>query len=80
MFVSAEEEQISLPSENAMESLKSYPMGSSPDSLDGISPVSELHDAPTIPAIYTDVNVVPEHEKNELKQLILNLEGKIFNK
>ncbi|XP_059440130.1 kinesin-like protein KIN-14U [Corylus avellana] len=77
MFVSAEEEQISLPSENAMESLKSSPMGSSPDSLDGISPVSELHDAPTIPAIYTDVNVVPEHEKNELKQLILNLEGEI---
>jgi hypothetical protein len=70
MFVSAEEEQISLPSENAMESLK----------FDGISPVSEFHDAPTIPAIYTDVNVVPEHEKNELKELILHLEGRIFNK
>jgi hypothetical protein len=74
MFVSAEDEQISFPSENARESLKSPPMGSNPDSRDGLSPVS-----PSISAIYTDVNVVPEHEKNELKQIILNLEGRIFN-
>lgn len=79
MFVSTEEEQIPLPSEKVMESLKSSPMGSNPDSLDGFSPVSELHDSPTIPVICTDVNVVPEQEKHELEQSILNLEGRIFN-
>ena len=79
MFISSGEEQISLPAENERESLKPSLMGSNPDSLDGFSPVSELHDSPSIPSICTDVNVIPEHEKNELEQLILNLEGSIFN-
>ncbi|XP_075659531.1 kinesin-like protein KIN-14U [Castanea sativa] len=77
MFISTEEEQIPLPSEKVMESLKSSPMGSNPDSLDGFSPVSELHDSPSIPVICTDVNVVPEQEKHELEQSILNLEGEV---
>lgn len=77
MFISSGEEQISLPAENERESLKPSLMGSNPDSLDGFSPVSELHDSPSIPSICTDVNVIPEHEKNELEQLILNLEGEI---
>lgn len=79
MSIPAEKEQISLPLEDARESLKSSPMGSNPDSLDGLSPVSELLNSPSIPAIYTDVNVVPEHVKNELERSILNLEGTIFN-
>ncbi|XP_041022009.1 kinesin-like protein KIN-14U isoform X1 [Juglans microcarpa x Juglans regia] len=76
MSIPAEKEQISLPLEDARESLKSSPMGSNPDSL-GLSPVSELLNSPSIPAIYTDVNVVPEHVKNELEQSILNLEEEI---
>lgn len=80
MFISTEEKQIPLPSEKVMESLKSSPMGSNQDSLDGFSPVSELHDSPpSIPVICTDVNVVPEQEKHELEQSILNLEGRILN-
>ncbi|KAG2694957.1 hypothetical protein I3843_08G167000 [Carya illinoinensis] len=77
MFIPAEKEQISLPLEDARESLKSFPMESNPDSLDGLSPVSELLNSPSIPAIYTDVNVVPEYVKNELEQSILNLEEEI---
>ncbi|KAG7951281.1 hypothetical protein I3843_12G000200 [Carya illinoinensis] len=61
--------KISLPLEDARESLKSSPMESNPDSLDGLSPVSELLNSPSIPAIYTDVNVVPEYVKNELEPL-----------
>lgn len=72
-------EQISLPSEDVRGSLESSPLVSSPDSPHGPSPVSELLDSLSIPAICTDVNVVPEHEKNELEQSILNLEGTIFN-
>ncbi|KAJ0013252.1 hypothetical protein Pint_20597 [Pistacia integerrima] len=80
MFISTEEEQISLHSEDAKGSLnlKSSLMGSNPDSLDGLPPISDLSDSlPPLPSIYTDVNVVPEHQKTELEQSISNLEGEL---
>lgn len=61
------EEQILLPeTENASEVSKSPSLDLNPDSVDGSPPVS---------TVYTDVGVVPEHQKNELKHLISNLEG-----
>lgn len=78
MLISIENEQISLPSANVNESLKSSPMESNPDSLNGLPSVSDLPDSPPLPTIYTDVNVVPEHEKNELQQSISSLEGRVF--
>ncbi|XP_042516391.1 kinesin-like protein KIN-14U isoform X2 [Macadamia integrifolia] len=50
---------------------------SNPDSFDGFPPVSGLPISPPTPAVYMDVNVVPEHEKEELQRTILNLEGDI---
>lgn len=41
-------------------------MESNPDSIDGLPAVSYSN----------DVNVVPEHEKNQLQQTVCNLEGK----
>ncbi|KAA8544993.1 hypothetical protein F0562_019790 [Nyssa sinensis] len=77
MVISTEIEQISLPLENGNDFLKFSPLGSNPDSLDGLPQSSELPDSPPVSALYTDVNVVPEHEKNELEQSISNLEGEI---
>ncbi|KAG4983476.1 hypothetical protein JHK87_028225 [Glycine soja] len=63
------EEQILLPeTENASEVSKSPSLDLNPDSVDGSPPVS---------TVYTDVGVVPEHQKNELEHLISNLEGEI---
>ena len=71
MFISTEnEEQISLPLENGVES--------NLDSPDGLLSVSEMPESPLFPAVSIDVNVVPEHEKNELETKIVNLEGKII--
>ncbi|XP_010245378.1 PREDICTED: kinesin-like protein KIN-14D isoform X2 [Nelumbo nucifera] len=79
MFISTEEEQISLPSEKVRESMEmESPPGSNQDSFDGLPPVSESPDSPPALAAYTDVNVVPEHEKKTLEQTILNLEGEIM--
>ncbi|PRQ41964.1 putative minus-end-directed kinesin ATPase [Rosa chinensis] len=75
MFISTENEQISVPSNNGC--LESAPMESNPDSSDGLPPVSYLSDSPPLPATCTDVNVVPEHEKNQLQQSICSLEGEI---
>ncbi|KAG4911207.1 hypothetical protein JHK87_057323 [Glycine soja] len=61
------EEQVLLP-ENASEVSESPPLNLNPDSVDGSPPVS---------TVYTDVGVVPEHQKNELEHLISNLEGEI---
>ncbi|XP_057498459.1 kinesin-like protein KIN-14U [Actinidia eriantha] len=70
MFISTEnEKQISLPSENGV--------GSNLDSPDGLLSASEMPESPPFPAVSTDVNVVPEHEKNELETKIANLEGEI---
>ena len=80
MFVSPEKEQISLPLENVGESFKSTsPAGSYPDSLNGFPAGTELCDPVTVPvpALYTDVTVVLEQEKQELEQTISTLEGEI---
>ncbi|KAF8387918.1 hypothetical protein HHK36_026580 [Tetracentron sinense] len=74
MFISTEE-QISLPLENVRESMES-PLGSNQDSFKGL-PISELLESPPALTAYTDVNVVPEHEKNALEQTMLNLTGEI---
>lgn len=61
MLVSNEEEKILL-----TEVSKSLSLDLNSDSVDGLLPVS---------AVYTDVGVVPEHQKNELQRLISNLES-----
>ncbi|KAI5326569.1 PREDICTED: kinesin [Prunus dulcis] len=77
MLISTENEQISLVSVSAKESFQTSHMESNPDSIDGLPPVSYFSDSPPLPIICTDVNVIPEHEKNELQQSISNLEGEI---
>ncbi|ESW16784.1 hypothetical protein PHAVU_007G184500 [Phaseolus vulgaris] len=64
------EEQVLSASENASEVAKSPSLDLNPDSdsVDGSPPVSTF---------YTDVGVVPEHQKNELEHLISNLEREI---
>ncbi|XP_057425094.1 kinesin-like protein KIN-14U [Lotus japonicus] len=68
MIVSKREEQIMLPSEGASEVSKSTSLDLNPDSLDGSTPGS---------TDYTDVGVVPEHQKDELEHLISNLEREV---
>ncbi|XP_061349441.1 kinesin-like protein KIN-14U isoform X2 [Gastrolobium bilobum] len=68
MIVSNGEEQILLPSENASEASKSPSLDLNPDSVDGSPPVF---------TVYTDVGVVPEHEKDELQHLISNSEREV---
>ncbi|XP_021817557.1 kinesin-like protein KIN-14U isoform X1 [Prunus avium] len=77
MLISTENEQISLVSVSAKESFHTSHMESNPDSIDRLPPVSYFSDSPPLPTICTDVNVIPEHEKNELQQSISNLEGEI---
>ncbi|XVF06251.1 hypothetical protein REPUB_Repub06bG0031700 [Reevesia pubescens] len=77
MFISTETEQIPLSSNDVKESLKSSPMESNPDSLNGLPPVPDLLDSPPLSTIFCDVNVVPEHEKSELEQSIEKLQGEI---
>lgn len=77
MFIPSEMEQISLPLDNVKEKLE--PMEPNQDYIDAFQLESELMDSPPLPnsTIYTDVNVVPEHEKGELGHSISNLEGEI---
>lgn len=75
MFISTENEQISMALDKGPEPLKSSPMESTIESIDGLPPVPDLPDSPRLPLICTDVNVVPEQQKNELEQSIINLEG-----
>lgn len=77
MFIPSEMEQISLPLDNVKEKLE--PMEPNQDYIDAFQLESELMDSPPLPnsTIYTDVNVVPEHEKGELEHSISNLEGEI---
>ncbi|GAY54149.1 hypothetical protein CUMW_154440 [Citrus unshiu] len=77
MFISTENEQISMALDKGPEPLKSSPMESTLESSDGLPPVPDLPDSPPLPLICTDVNVVPEQQKNELEQSIINLEGEI---
>lgn len=69
MFISTEDENISLPLANGKVLENASPIGSHPDSND--EPSQE------IPSTFTDVNVVQEDEKFQLEQRILNLEGEI---
>ncbi|KAJ6883662.1 hypothetical protein NC652_030794 [Populus alba x Populus x berolinensis] len=77
MFIPSEMEQISLPLDNVKEKLE--PLEPNQDHIDAFQLESELMDSPPLPnsTIYTDVNVVPEHEKGELGHSISNLEGEI---
>ncbi|KAJ6380102.1 hypothetical protein OIU76_016705 [Salix suchowensis] len=77
MFISSETEQISLPLDNVKEKLE--PLEPNQDYIDAFQLESDSMDSPPLPnpTIYTDVNVVPEHEKDELEHSILNLEGEI---
>ncbi|XP_048235977.1 kinesin-like protein KIN-14U [Ricinus communis] len=78
MFISTENEvQISFSLDNVNESLKSFPMRSNLDCVDRMVMESELLNLQPPPTIYTDVNIVPEQEKNSLMQSISNLEGEI---
>ena len=82
MFVSTEKEQILLPLENGGKTLKSTsPLESDPDSINRFLAGTGLSDLVPVPvpvAIYTDVSVVPEQEKQRLEQTISTLEGTIL--
>lgn len=69
----------SLPTEDPKDPLQSLPMELLSDPSCGLLPGSKFSDSPPLPAVYTDVTVVPEHEKQELKQTIANLEGSIHD-
>ncbi|XP_022719240.1 kinesin-like protein KIN-14U isoform X2 [Durio zibethinus] len=77
MFISTETEQIPLSSNDVKEPLTSSPVGSNPDSFNGLPPVPDLPDSPPVSTIFCDVNVVPEQEKSELEKSIKKLEGEI---
>ncbi|XP_058076732.1 kinesin-like protein KIN-14U [Magnolia sinica] len=69
-------EQISPPSEEVGEPLETS-LGLKLDSFNGLPAVSQLPESPPVPTVYTDVNVVPEHEKKGLEEAISNLQGEI---
>lgn len=77
MYISTEKEDLSFSFENGIESLKSRP-GSGTYFLDGLPLVTEVPCSVPVLPIYTDVNVVPEQEQNELQANMSNLEGKLF--
>ncbi|QCE07396.1 kinesin-like protein KIN-14U [Vigna unguiculata] len=64
------EEQVLFASENANEVSKSPSLDLNPDSDSGDG-------SPPVSTVYTDVGVVPEHQKNELEHFISNLEREI---
>lgn len=68
MFISTEDENISLHLANGKALENSSPIGSNPDS-------NADESSQEIPSTFTDVNVVQEDEKFQLEQRILNLEG-----
>lgn len=77
MIISTWENQISLALENGVESSKSFPLELNLDSIDGNPTATRSPESPIVFHTFTDVNVVPEHEKNKLEQTISNLEGEI---
>ncbi|KAH1083522.1 hypothetical protein J1N35_023283 [Gossypium stocksii] len=77
MLISSETEEITLPSNEVKECSTSSPVGSNPDSLNGLPPPPDLPDSPSLSTIFCDVNVVPEHEKSQLEQSIHKLQGEI---
>ncbi|KAA3472797.1 Kinesin-like calmodulin-binding protein [Gossypium australe] len=77
MLISSETEEITLPSNEVKECSTTSPVGSNPDSLNGLPPPPDLPDSPSLSTIFCDVNVVPEHEKSQLEQSIHKLQGEI---
>lgn len=67
MIIINREEQISLALDNE-----------NPESIYVKSPASGSPEFPVVFEAFTDVNVVPEHEKVQLEQAILKLEGIII--
>lgn len=77
MFISSEGQILfhsEHASENVIEAFKSTSSNLNPDSVNGSPAAAEFPDSPPVSTIYTDVGVIPEHEKNEQEQLISNLE------
>lgn len=77
MFISSEGQILfhsEHASENVIEAFKSTSSNLNPDSVNGSLAAAEFPDSPPVSTIYTDVGVIPEHEKNEQEQLISNLE------
>ncbi|KAI9098967.1 hypothetical protein K1719_024734 [Acacia pycnantha] len=80
MFISSEEQILfhsEHASENVIEAFKSTSSNLNPDSVNGSLAAAEFPDSPPVSTIYTDVGVIPEHEKNEQEQLISNLEREV---
>ncbi|KAL8159555.1 hypothetical protein V2J09_001092 [Rumex salicifolius] len=71
MLISSEKEQILLPSENGFHSSKST------DKDDFVSPVCKLPNLALLLPICTEVDLAPEHRRNEVEGLISNLEDEI---
>ncbi|KAK4273527.1 hypothetical protein QN277_021910 [Acacia crassicarpa] len=80
MFISSEEQILfhsEHASENVIEAFKSTSSNLNPDSVNGSLAAAEFPDSPPVSTIYTDVGVIPEHEKDEQEQLISNLEREV---
>ncbi|XP_028770774.1 kinesin-like protein KIN-14U [Neltuma alba] len=80
MFTSGEEQILfhsEHASENVTEAFKTTSWNLNPDSINGSLSAAEFPDSPPVSTIYTDVGVIPEHEKNELEQLMSNLEREV---
>ncbi|KAK4744238.1 hypothetical protein SAY87_010550 [Trapa incisa] len=69
---------ISLPREDLKDPLESFPVGSPSDHSFELVPCSKLSNSQPLPAVCTDMTVSPEHEKDELKHAIANLEEEIL--
>lgn len=78
MFISSEEQILfhsEQASENVIDAFKSTSSNLNPDSFNGSLRAAEFPYLPPVSTIYTDVGVIPEHEKDEQEQLISNLES-----
>lgn len=74
MFISPEEEQISLTIDNGGSSIKALPM----DSINGVSAASGLDEsAGEVSGTSADTNMIAEQEKDQLELNMKDLEGEI---
>ncbi|OWM62996.1 hypothetical protein CDL15_Pgr020290 [Punica granatum] len=69
---------ISLPTEDLKDPLNTPLMGSNSDPSGGFLPASRFSESQPLPAVCTDVTVIPEHEKQQLERTIANLEDEIL--
>lgn len=60
MLISAEKEEILIPHQSPVSSM---------------SVLESIESPQAVPLVFTDVNVVPEHEGNELEKSISSLQG-----